>query len=322
MIRKVIVLVLYTSFIFGTSRDIFDTQDRSTRLHKGDVHIRTGYAYSLWKTSEMKNFKMKNEGLNTAWAELIFGDFYNPIFYPNFLLHVEHSFNKAEEPNKVFNINKSVNLDDAYLRVLGTVRVNHFFFKYEYEKFSSALESLDNNNFFVDETGLLNSFPNESKLISETIFKDYSLGYSYRNVDVYAFYSDYQKPYTIRRSGQENVDYANLLLYPQVTAYGLGFRWYMTKNNFYFLPELKLGKGELELTNELDYSDFKGIKGITYTGLKLTTGYRGEITRSLNYHLAYIGELRNFSEEDSNENESSINEDTTHKVMLSLQYSF
>jgi len=43
---------------------------------------------------------------------------------------------------------------------------------------------------------------------------------------------------------------------------------------------------------------------------------------SLNYHLMYQGEVREFSESDSNSEDTDINQDITHKLMLSLQYSF
>lgn len=323
MPRRLIILLLLTCFLFGSSDIEFNNNDRERRIGKGDYHIRVGYAYSSWNTEEMENFKMETQGLNVAWAEFIIKDYYNPIFYPKFLLHVEHSFNKAERPNEIFDTKKSVDLDDAYLKVLGTLRFdNGIFLNYEYEKFSSAIESIYHDNYFVDETGLLNAFPLQSKLVSETIFRDYSVGYAWNNADISVFYSDYQKPYTIRRNDKENRKSANLLLYPQLVSYGLGLKWYIDEQNVYFIPEFKIGKGELKLTDNQDYSDFKGISGVTYYGAKLKAGYVGEINRNTSYHLMYLGEVRNFSESDSTAEKTDINQDITHKVMLSLQYSF
>ena len=323
MIKKIVMLALLTNSILATSDIDFNTNDRERRSDTKDFHIRAGYAYSSWKTEEMRNFKMENKGLNVAWAEFIYKDYYSPIFYPKFLLHLEHSFNKSEKPNEVFETKKSVDLDDSYLKILGTLRFDYgIFLNYEYEKFSSVVESLYHDNYFVDETGRLNPFPLQSKLISETIFRDYSIGYKYEGVDIYAFYSDYQKPYTINRYSQEVNQLANLLLYPQLTSYGIGFKAYWGTDDFYVLPELKIGKGKLELTDDIEYKDFVGIDDVTYIGLKVKIGYVGEFTDSLNYHLMYQGEVREFSESDSNSEDTDINQDITHKLMLSLQYSF
>ena len=323
MKRKILILGFLTSFIYGINDIDFNNVDTEKRTDKGDFHIRAGYAYSSWNTGEMENFKMDNQGLNLVWGEFIFKDYYSPIFYPQFLLHVEHSFNNSPTPSEIFNEKKSIDLDDAYLKVLGTLRFdNGIFLSYNYEKFSSVIDSINDNNYIIDDVGFLNPFPIQHTLVSETIFRDYSIGYKYQEMDIYIFYSEYQKPYTINQYSQESSELSNLLLYPQLTSYGIGFKWYITHNNFYIIPELKMGIGKLELTNDINYDEFVGIDSVIYTGGKIKIGYTGDITNTLNYHLMYLGEFRLFSEGDNQSENSDINEDITNKILISLQYSF
>ena len=317
------ILALLIPILLSADYD-FDVNDQQRRGRKGDFHFRTGYAYSVWKTDEMQNFEMKNKGLSLGWAELIYKDYYSPIFYPKFLLHFEHSFSSSEAPNEIFNERKSVNLDDSYLKVLGSLQFNNgLYLEYGYEKFSSMITSKNDNNYFMNESENVIPFPLNSKMVSETIFRDYIVGYSRKSgVNVYAFFSDYQKPYTIRRYENEVDGLSNLLLYPKLTSYGVGFKWYIGSDNFYLIPELKLGTGKMELTNDTNYEDFDGVDGVTYLGIKLRTGFTGELTKSLNYHISYVGEMRSFSESDSSREETEINSDVTHKALISLQYSF
>jgi hypothetical protein len=324
MTKKILGLLIISSCLNATSWTDFNTIDSELRGGNKNFHLRAGYAYSTWETEEMENFKMDNQGLNVAWVEFIYKDYYSPIFYPKFLLHYEHSFNKEETPNKIFKTKKSVDVDDSYLKILGTFKFDSgIFLNYEYEKFSSVIESLYYNNFFVNEKGYLIPFPINNSLVSETIFRDYAIGLSsLKNFDIYAFYSDYQKPYTIRRYNSENSKQANLLLYPQLTAYGIGFKWYEYIDNFYFLPEIKFGKGKLELTDKIDYRNLKDINGVAYMGAKLKAGFVGEFNKNISFHLMYIGEIREFYETDSDSKSNNINQDTTHKAMVSLQYSF
>ena len=324
MKKKILSLLVIGSCLNATSLTDFNTNDSERRSGKEDFHIRGGYAYSSWKTEDMNNFKMKNQGLDVAWAEFIYKDYYSPIFYPKFLLHYEHSFNKSERPNEVFDTKKSVDLDDSYLKILGTFRLdNGIFFNYEYEKFTSVIESLYHGNYFVDEKGLLNPFPFQSSLVSETIFRDYSIGYrADRKMDLYAFYSDYQKPYTFRRYDTENSKLSNLLMYPRLVSYGLGFKYYEKFENLYFMPEFKLGKGKLELTDNLDYRNLKDINGVAYIGAKLKAGFIGNISKNISFHAMYVGEVREFYETDSETKDNDINQDITHKALVSLQYSF
>jgi hypothetical protein len=316
------------SIIWGDSDyDEFNRRDNIGRADRGNFHIRGGYAYSSWNIQDMENFDVKNFGLNTGWAEFIYKDYYDPIFYPKFLFHYSHSFTESKEPNEVFNQEKAVNLDDSYLNLLAKLRIGKIFFNFEYEEFNSVITSKSDDNVFIDNKGYGYNFKANSQLISQTIFRDYSIGYLKEskdtNYDIYAFYSDYQKPYTIRINKEERSDISNYLLYPRFKAYGIGLKIYMDMQNFYIIPEIRFGVGDLKLTDTIDYEDSQSVSSIGYLGAKIKVGYTGDLNKYFNYHLSYIGEYRDFYESDnSNNDEDGISKDITNKFLLSIEYSF
>ncbi|HFU76373.1 MAG TPA: hypothetical protein ENK66_09025 [Arcobacter sp.] len=326
--KKTVFLCSLATILFGSSDyDEFNRRDNVGRADRGDFHIRGGYVYSNWNMQNMKNFDVKNFGLNAGWAELIYKDYYDPIFYPKFLLHYSHSFTDAQEPNEVFNQEKAIDLDDSYMKLLARLRIESFFLNFEYEEFNSVITSKNSNNIFIDDKGNGHDFRIDAQLISQTIFRDYSIGYSYEqnnaNFDTYIFYSDYQKPYTMRIDDQEMSNISNYLLYPKFKAYGIGFKAYMDMQNFYMIPEFKFGVGELELTDSMDYEDIQNISSIGYLGAKIKAGYIGELGKHFSYHLSYIGEYRSFHEsDDSSNDEDGISTDITNKFLVSIEYSF
>jgi len=327
--KKIFFLCLFITILFGDSDyDELNRRDNISRADRGDFHIRGGYVYSSWNMQNMKNFDVKNFGLNAGWIEFIYKDYYDPIFYPKFLLHYSHSFTDTQEPNKIFNQEKAINLDDTYMKLLARLQISKFFFNFEDEEFTSLIISKKNNNIFLDNKDNEYAFPTNDKLISQTIFRDYSIGYSVKNnnknFDTYLFYSDYQKPYTIRINNQEISNINNYLLYPKFKAYGIGMKTYMDMKDFYIIPEFKFGIGKLKLTDSLDYEDVQDINDIGYLGAKIKIGYIGKLGKYFNYHLSYIGEYRSFYESDNSNNndDNDISSDITNKFLLSLEYSF
>jgi len=326
--KKILFLCSCIGILWGSSDyDELNRRDNVGRADRGNFHIRGGYVYSSWNMQSMENFDVENFGLNAGWAEFIYRDYYDPIFYPKFLLHYSHSFTESLEPNEVFNQEKAIDLDDSYMKLLARLRIEKFFLNFEYEEFNSVITSKSNNNVFIDNNGNEHDFKTSTQLISQTIFRDYSIGYSYEennaNFDTYIFYSDYQKPYTMRINDQEMSEISNYLLYPKFKAYGVGFKAYIDMEKIYMIPELKLGVGELELTDNVNYEDIQDISSIGYLGAKIKIGYTGEIEKYFNYHLSYIGEYRAFHEsDDSSNDEDGISTDIANKFLLSLEYSF
>jgi hypothetical protein len=97
------------------------------------------------------------------------------------------------------------------------------------------------------------------------------------------------------------------------------------------IPEFKLGKGKLELTDNLNYKDMKNTNSLWAFNPKIIIGYKTNILNKKNFqfHAIYTGELRYFTEEEKYGNTNHIkfgtndaNKDTLHKILVSIQYSF
>jgi hypothetical protein len=349
-----IILLCLPVFVFGIDSDLKEMNYFDNEKSKASSPLfttRAGYAYSEWKMPGMNSFKQETQGLNLAWIDLIYKSNRDDVDGNRNYLHYERSFNKNWNENVISQEDVLNNEEVISGKITFPFKYKGFssFIKGSKERYLTQITSKFNTKF-IDKSGGLNSLTKGDNLVFETKFNEIALGIDKESYifnfplfafkDVFLFFDDYQKPFTIRQYSKEVEKYNNLLFYSQMKSYGLGFTFEKILGNFYLSLQLKMGQSKIDLKDSLGLADNLHFNDSSFSQSTLKMGYSFSPIKSLkelHVHILGVYSHRIFDENLEGDNvplyingqiitidtkDSELNNDEIKKLFVSLQYSF